>query len=401
MSVDDVEMLEDEQIEEEAIPENMEEVPDESLVALKVHDKDIFTISLSQDGKRLLTGGEDDKAVFWNLENVNQGMTLNRLLEGHTDSVVSVAFNGTNTLFCTADMAGKIQIFDSKTGEKLYDVDYCDDLEWTIWHSQADILLAGTSSGQIYMFLLSRKQIEKVKTYTSETNAPCVDGRLLPGSQNLLAVYGDGRVISWTLKDSSYMTLKLHTAATALDAHFEHPLVAVGTGNGVTHIVNTTNMKSVLKLGVVDKTESEEQVEDSVETVKFAQGYPWIAVGSSNGMLVVYDYETGQARHECAHDTMAVVKCMWWKPDANSIRILSACIDGAVRCWDAKSGDPLLFKCGAGQEIFDFTMGLVNNEPLVFCACAGGYVRVYRYEEKQLELENDVLQEGDVEKVEE
>lgn len=42
-------------------------------------------------------------------------------------------------------------------------MDYCDDLEWTIWHNQADILLAGTSSGQVYMFLLSRTQVEKVK----------------------------------------------------------------------------------------------------------------------------------------------------------------------------------------------------------------------------------------------
>ncbi|CAD5227791.1 unnamed protein product [Bursaphelenchus xylophilus] len=397
-----MDFVEEEPIEQDAdneeLPENMEEVPDESWVTLNGHSKDVFALAVSTDGKRLLSGGEDDLAVFWNLEEIGQNDNLPHIkINEHSDSVVSVAFNGTNTLFSTADMSGKIQIFDAQTGEKMYDVDYCDDLEWTLWHPQADILLAGTSSGQIYVFLLSKKQVEKVKTIITETNAPCSAARLLPGAQNLLAIYGDGSVRLWALKDSSYSTLSLKGAATAVDVHPELPLAAVGTEHGVTHLINTTNMKSVSRFGVVENAEEE----NSVETIKFAPGYPWLAIGTNNGMLVVYDYETGQARHECAHDDMTVVKCAWWRPDADKIRILSACIDGAIRCWDGKSGEPLLFKCGAAAELFDFTIATVNNIPLIFTACAGGLIRVFKYEESQIQVEEDHVEENDVQQLEE
>lgn len=45
----------------------MEEVPDESWITLKSHQKDVFTLTVSKDGTQLLSGGEDDKAVVWDL----------------------------------------------------------------------------------------------------------------------------------------------------------------------------------------------------------------------------------------------------------------------------------------------------------------------------------------------
>lgn len=37
--------------------------------------------------------------------------------------------------------------------------------------------------------------------------------------------------------------------------------------------------------------------------------------------------------------------------------------------------------------MFDFTIALVRNEPLIFAACAQGLIRVYKYEESNLALE--------------
>lgn len=81
----------------------------------------------------------------------------------------------------------------------------------------------------------------------------------------------------------------------------------------------------------------------SVETVKFApSGYPWLAVGTNNGILTIYDFNTSQPRYECTHDEMAIVKCEWLALPNDKLRILTGCFDGGLRGWDARSGEPVL-----------------------------------------------------------
>jgi hypothetical protein len=46
--------------------------------------------------------------------------------------------------------------------------------------------------------------------------------------------------------------------------------------------------------------ENEESNNNSVECVRFApSNLPWLAVGTSNGLLTVFDYERGQIRYRC------------------------------------------------------------------------------------------------------
>lgn len=61
--------------------------------------------------------------------------------------------------------------------------------------------------------------------------------------------------------------------------------------------------------------------------------------------------DTGNARHSCEHDE-TVTNCIWRSAPDSRLFIFSACFDGAIRAWDAKSGEPALvrnfyfsFKC--------------------------------------------------------
>ena len=69
---------------------------------------------------------------------------------GHTDSVTQVAFNGAGTKLATADMSGAVKIWSVAVGESgvvtiqlANDLNVGADLEWLLWHSKADIVLAG------------------------------------------------------------------------------------------------------------------------------------------------------------------------------------------------------------------------------------------------------------------
>lgn len=79
-----------------------------------------------------------------------------------------------------------------------------------------------------------------------------------------------------------------------------------------------------------------------METLQFSpSNNPWLAVGTNDGLLTIYDHNTGQPRYECSHDGMAIVKCEWLTLPDNSLRIITACFDGGLRGWDARSGEPV------------------------------------------------------------
>jgi WD40 repeat protein len=124
----------------------------------------VFCLAISPQNTKLLSGSEDDKAIIWNIGSFIHGGEIERqIIDYHKDSVTKVNFNYNGSLFATADMLGKIVIFDGTTNAMLYEIDYCDDIEWTSWHHSVDILFAGTSSGVVHMFLLSKSQVEQSK----------------------------------------------------------------------------------------------------------------------------------------------------------------------------------------------------------------------------------------------
>jgi WD40 repeat protein len=44
------------------------EIPDDSVLKLSEHTKDVFCLAISPQKNKLLTGSEDDKAIVWNIE---------------------------------------------------------------------------------------------------------------------------------------------------------------------------------------------------------------------------------------------------------------------------------------------------------------------------------------------
>ena len=85
--------------------------------------------------------------------------------------------------------------------------------------------------------------------YVTDTSSPCTAGQLLLDGKHLVCVYGNGMVLLWNLKDSTNSSVNLDSPCTTLDLHPSLPLIAVGTENGLTSLINTTNMNVVSRLG--------------------------------------------------------------------------------------------------------------------------------------------------------
>ncbi|KAI6187372.1 Angio-associated migratory cell protein [Aphelenchoides besseyi] len=382
---------------EEEEPENLDEFPPDEMVSinddsthlLNEHKKDVFSLTFSSEHNLLVSGAEDDSAIVWEFGGARSFGDLQKTaIKQHEDSVIEVNFNHDDSLFATADMSGRIFIHETKSRSTLFEINECNDLEWTVWHPSCNILFAGASDGSVFMFLLGKTQVERSKVFLTNTSAACTIGNLLPDGKNLLCGYDDGRVCMWELKDGSHRDVSLQSPCRSMDVHSKLSVAAVGIDNGQTALINTSNMSVIVKL-TNNTSDKNKEDEFSVETVKFApEQFPWLAVGTANGLLTIFDFESGKPRHECTHDEMAVVKCQWLLVGSDNLRIITACIDGGLRGWDAKSGEPVFFKSGGGHEIFDFSIAHLFNQLVILTACAEGAIRVFPYvEESQQDSE--------------
>ena len=432
---------------EELLEDGEEEKPppDDSVARVLAHDKDIFCLALSGDGRWLASGSEDETAAIWNIEQQTTDEPHWRILGKHNESINCLAWNCTSNLLASGDMAGRIictlvQIQQTDNCLSIEDCQVASSMEedevsheeeqikpvgkeeaedsfeqicWLLWHPTAEgILFAGCGDGLLWMWLIAKQRTDQQlivvqsKIFTSGTNAPCYSGLLTADIKHLVAAYEDSTLRLWDLKEARATELRLPGKCTgAMDLHAKTGTAAIGFSNGTTALVGTgsafQNQLKLLHLFVSPKNEktndsaatggSEEdssECENSVECVRFCPGdFPWLAVGTAGGHLSIFDWERRSSRYECDHDGEAVVSCIWRICANNSITLISACIDSAIRVWDAKSGEPLALMSGGGDEIFCLakwessgsqSQALANHNSMLFTGCAGGLVRVFQ-----------------------
>ena len=94
---------------------------------------------------------------------------------------------------------------------------------------------------------------------------------------------------------------------------------------------------------------------ESVEGVSFcsAAGAQHLsASGAVDGQLIVWDLHSGQMRLQCAHPE-AITAVHF---DTTTPQIFTACMDGAIRCWDALTGSLLSSFSGHQSAVLCFAV---------------------------------------------
>ncbi|KAL3112966.1 hypothetical protein niasHT_013431 [Heterodera trifolii] len=395
---------------------------DNSAAKIAVHSKDVFCLALSPDGHWLASGSEDETAAVWDLRHGMTSPLLHRTISSHSDSVHLLAWNVSANILASADMAGRI-ICTKVTGDEATQtasltIDDCfvqpsqrddcneeneegqgsdpEQIGWLFWHSTVDgILFAGCNDGSLWMWLVVQRECQSVfavhqsKVFTTNSSSPCSAALLLSDAKFLLAAYENSVARIWDLKEANPVEISLPGPSSgAIDANFGANLAAIGCKNGFTALINTTqkNARHLHTFQTKGRTDDDGSTDESVEFVRFApDGLNWLAVGTSAGYLTIFDWEKCSSRHECEHDGESVVSCAWLFGTDRSVSLISACIDGAIRIWDAKSGEPLALLLGAEEEIYYLCVAKDGDGRIfLFSACANGTVRIFRLTDNEL-----------------
>uniref|UniRef100_A0A8C6WWC2 Angio-associated migratory cell protein n=1 Tax=Neogobius melanostomus TaxID=47308 RepID=A0A8C6WWC2_9GOBI len=358
---DDPGMADDEGWETE---DEMEADQDDSELTFSSHKGSVFCVSLDPVTNTMaVTGGEDDKAFVWS---VSDGEVLFECT-GHKDSVTCAVFSHDSSLVATGDMSGMIKVWKVETKEEIWTFEV-GDLEWLEWHPCAPVLLAGTDEGNVWMWKVPAGDC---KTFQSAA-CQATSGKVLPDGKRAVVGYEDGSIRVWDLKQGNAIHVIKgqdghQGALTCLACNKDSSLVLTGSVDGAAKLINITTGKVVGAFavdGIGKGSKDGEKETNSVESVGFCNILPLIAVAYLDGTLAIYDIASQVLRHRCQHEA-GIVHLQW----EESSSVVSTCsLDGALRFWDARSGNMVSEYRGHTAEILDFT---INREGSMAVTASG------------------------------
>uniref|UniRef100_A0A3B4GES1 Angio associated migratory cell protein n=1 Tax=Pundamilia nyererei TaxID=303518 RepID=A0A3B4GES1_9CICH len=311
---------------------------DDSDLTFNKHTGSVFCVRLDPATNSLaVSGGEDDKAYVWR---VSDGEVLLECT-GHKDSVTCAMFSHDSSLVASGDMSGLIKVWKVETKEEIWSFEV-GDLEVRVCVCVCVCVIFPSPSSPNDSNIRKTQLTQGMNQFYTSFIFSHFDGH--QGALTCLACNKDGS------------------------------LMLTGSVDGCAKLINITTGKVVGAFSVEGgkgKGSKDEEESNSVESVGFCNILPLIAVAYLDGTLAIYDLSTQALRHRCRHEA-GIVHLRW----EQSSSVVSTCsLDGALRLWDARSGNLVAEYKGHTAEILDFTMN--REATLAVTASGDNQVKVF------------------------
>ncbi|PFX28860.1 Angio-associated migratory cell protein [Stylophora pistillata] len=322
---------------------------DNADLCFQKHTASVFSVAIEPVNSSVgVSGGEDDKAYIWQ---ITDGQTLLEC-HGHKDSVTCTAFSHDGKFVATGDMSGFIIVWDVVTKKEVWNFE-ATDLEWLEWHNEANVLLAGTADGNVWMWKIPGSYCKTFQGHGCRSTC----GIFMKDGKRASVGYEDGTLKLWDLRQGMHtFHLSDGTAhqgsVTCIDGHRDNVLVATGSEDSTVKIVNTNSGKVLSTLAAGFQSENDSDPPPSIEAVGFSPQQPMLATASLSGVLGVWDLSSYRLRQECKHPG-GIVRLKW---DSVTPLIYTGCLDGVVRLWDSRSGNCEREWYGHSGEILDLAV---------------------------------------------
>ena len=233
----------DEAIEEEAGGQDMDMQPsapaldppaeDHSVMQLRAHTGPVFAVGVNAARPTTFaTGGGDDAAYLWR---TSDAAPLRRL-EGHTDTIGTLAFSSDGTLLATGGLDGTVRVWNAETGDAVVTLEGpTQGVNWLCWHARGAVLLAGSEDATAWMWKLPEGSVMQI---FSAHSASISYGGFVNSGKNVLTASEDGTVRVWNPRAGTVEhcfhagTQADPLIVTCLAAHAAQPTCIFGAEDG-------------------------------------------------------------------------------------------------------------------------------------------------------------------------
>lgn len=360
--------LSDEDIDDEDVVEPDDDLDEDdefagidNSLATVHHKESVLSVAISPaDSTSVVTGGQDDAAVLWKLEEEPTGLkcTQRIRLEGHTDSVNQVSFSHDGQYVATGSYDATVKIWNAASGALVHSLEGpAKELEWVIWHPKGHAILAGSNDTMAWMWWAPTGKLMQI--FAGHAQGVTCGCWALAGKQ-ICTGSEDCSVIVWNPRAGTPQQhiKSLHDSnIIAICSHPEAPIIVTGSEDATSKVVHIETGKVLATLG--GHTESVECVRFSNPT---AGGMLLLATGSMDGKIQIWDGKTYEIRCTLKDhvDRGGIVAFKWLPAPTYGSWLCTCSTDRTLRIYNALSAECIQTLCGHTDTVLDLDVVLVN-----------------------------------------
>ncbi|KAH9625680.1 hypothetical protein KSS87_022715 [Heliosperma pusillum] len=375
--IDDSDILQEINIDEEELPDADEqqgsddedtEEADDSMHTFTGHTGEVYAVACSPTDTTLVaTGGGDDKGFMWRIGRGDWAYEL----QGHSDSVNSLAFSMDGQLLASGSFDGTVRVWDVASENLKYTLDGPDaGIEWVKWHPRGHLVLAGSEDKTVWMWNADKGSYLNMFTGHAST-VTC--GDFTPDGKTICTGSDDATLRIWNPRSGENIHVieghRYHTdGLTCLAISPDSSVILTGSKDNNVHMVNILTGKVIGSLTAHG---------DSVECVGFSLSGPWAATGSMDQKLIVWDLQHSVPRNTFLHE--GGVTCLAWLGTTRFIA--TGCADGKVRVWDSLSDGETAVKTFNGHSDVIQALTISASGDFLVSVAMDGTARVFEIDE--------------------
>nr|XP_016470700.1 PREDICTED: angio-associated migratory cell protein-like isoform X2 [Nicotiana tabacum] len=349
-----------------AINHLIKDEADDSVHTFTGHTGELYTVTCSPtDASLVATGGGDDRGFMWKIGYGDFAFEL----QGHTDSVSSLAFSTDGQLLASGSLDGNIRVWNITSGGLNGTLEGPGGgIEWVRWHPRGHVVLAGSEDSSVWMWNADNSAF--MNTFLGHSGSVTCGG-FTPDGKSICTGSDDATLRIWDPKSAQSIHAvrghPYHTEGlTCLTISSDSALALSGSKDGSAHIVNITTGRVVTSLS---------SHTDSIECASFSASAPWAATGGMDNKLIIWDLQQSLPRSTCEHE--GGVACLLWLGQHRYVA--TGCVDGKVRIWDSRSGECVRTFSGHADAIQ--SLAASSNGEYLVSVSIDGTARVFEIAE--------------------
>ncbi|XP_060172184.1 uncharacterized protein LOC132603240 isoform X2 [Lycium barbarum] len=329
---------------------------DDSLHTFTGHTGELYTVACSPtDANLVATGGGDDRGFMWRIGQDDMPFEL----QGHDDSVSSVAFSTDGQLLASGSFDGNIRVCNIALGGPNSILEGPEEgIEWVRWHPRGHVVLAGSEDSSVWMWNADNNTF--MNTFLGH-HGSVTCGDFTPDGRLICTGSDDATLRIWDPRNAQSIHV-IEDGLTCLTISLDSTRALTGSKDHSARIVNIITGNVVTSL--IAHT-------DSIECVGFSASATWVATGGMDNNLIIWDLQQSTPRSICEHED-GVTSLLWL---GQHRYVATGCVDGKVRIWDSLSGECVRTFSGHTDAIQSLSASF-NGEYLV-SASSDGTARVF------------------------